>query len=488
MRKNRPGIRILATLTGALVIGLAAGTAVAGYESEPAQPTSAPAPQAEDIELTSSLVCDGGIARTIQGGINVENVDEEIVGWAGAYGSPDVVFAPVGDLDGALTFDGALPPDVAGTSALGVPELSGTLEVTGGIAAGASMHSATAGDLRGVAVNPCQWPTNTLWLVGGSSEVGSSLELTVTNPGLTQVSVAASAFSSRGELDLGANSMLHLAPGSSRTVLLDGIIPEDPRIALQLFSGTGPFTASLQTSALDGVTPAGIDVVTSSDFGTNLVIPGLVIDPQSGPGGGTDTQEDGTLPDPATTAALRMVNPNEDAATVHISVLGADGTVPLPGGSDVVVAAGSVLDLTLDGLAPGTYAIQVESTVDVSAGLSVTRTDAAGKDVAWLAAREPITDGGAVAIGPLEARLVLVGSAEATWWAYNISGEQLTENSVHVNGVSAIDIPAEAAFVVVSADTELYGSVWIANEDGITSIPLTQDSSTSQAVSLTVAN
>ena len=69
---------------------------------------------------------------------------------------------------------------------------------------------------------------------------------------------------------------------------------------------------------------------------------------------------------------------------------------------------------------------------------------------------------------------------EATWWAYNTSGEQLTENSVHVNGVSAIDIPAEAAFVVVSADTELYG-VWIANEDGITSIPLTQDSSTSQA-------
>ncbi len=481
MRKNKLGTHVLADLTGAIVVVLAAGTAVAGYDSTPGDPVLSAAPSATAVESASTLVCDGGIARTIQGGINIENVDEEITGWAGAFGTPEATFAP-GGAGSSQTFDGALPASAAGKSSLGVPELTGTLEVAGGIVAGASTHSASAGDLRAVAVNPCQWPTNTAWLVGGSSEVGSSLQLTVTNPGLTQVSIAVSAFSSRGELDLGANSMLHLAPGTSQTVLLDGLLPADPRIALRLFSDTGPFTASLQTSALDGVTPAGVDVVTNSDVGTHLVIPGLVIDSQPGSG------EDATLPDPATTSALRIANPNEDSATVQISVVGEDGTSPLPGGSDVAVAGGSVLDLTLDGLAPGAYAIEVESSADISAAVSATRTDDAGRDVAWLAAHEPIADAGAAAIGPLEARLVLIGSSQATWSAYDESGERVSERDVRVDGVTTIEIPIEARFVVVSADTELYGSVWISSDDGIAAVPLTQDSSTSQAVTLTVQN
>ncbi len=481
-KRTRVTRQMSAALTGAIAFAIAAGTAMAGYDSTPNDPAFAPAPRTEAVQATSWLVCDGGFSRTIQGGINVEDVDEDITGWAGAYGSPDVTFVPQGEAAGSpLTFDGALPSDALGSTTMGTPELAGTFDVAGGIVAGASTHSAVAGDMRGIATNPCQWPTNTVWLVGGSSEVGSSLELTVTNPGGTQVSVAANVFSSRGKLDLGANSMLHLAPGASETVLLDGLIAEDPRIALHLFSDTGPFTASLQTSSLDGVTPAGIDMITTSDFGTDLVIPGLVIDAEDGDG-------EGSLPDPNTAALLRVVNPSEETATVEISVRSADGAEPLPGGSDVAVAAGSVLDLSLDGLAPGSFAIDVNADLDVSAGLSVIRTDEAGRDIAWLPAQRPITNGGSVAIGPRDARLIFVGTSDVTWTSYSESGEQLSKKDVTINGVATIDVPAQAAYVVVAAESEVYGSVWISDDNGITAVPFTQDFSTSQGVTLTVLN
>lgn len=475
------GRSILAFITGAVAAGLAAGAAVVGHHVAPAASLTASAPVSEPKDTISTLVCDGGISRTIQGGIDVEQVEENITGWAGALSGQEVIFTPEGT-DGAHSFEGVLPAQVLGESALGVPQIIGTLEVEGGIVAGASTHSASAGDLHSVAVSPCQWPAHSMWLVGGSSELGSSLELKVTNPGPTQVSVSLSGYSSRGRLDLGSNAMIHLAPQSSQAILLDGLLAADSRIALHLFSKTAPFTASLQSSALEGARPAGVDVITASNIGTDLVIPGLVID------GDSDSRDGGLLPDSGTTAALRVVNPNTESAQITISVLTADGSAPLPGGTQVQIAPETVLDLSLDGLSAQSHAIRVESTADVSAAVSVARADEAGRDIAWLPAQEAIMQTGAAAFGPLPARLVLAGTAQARWQAFDESGVQLGENTINVDTLGTVDLPAHTAFVAVSSDAEVYGAIWIADHNGIASVPLTEDSSTSQVVRITVQN
>ncbi|VEI12901.1 DUF5719 family protein [Trueperella bialowiezensis] len=482
---NKLTKQLVAAVTGALALGLAAGAATAGYRADRQAPEFIAAPRAEVPHTDGAIVCTGGVIRAVQGGINVSDVDEAITGWAGAYSSHSAAAKPLGggsDTDGAPTsaeFTGVLPADALHTSDLGVPALTGAIHTGGTVVTGANTHSAAAGDLRGVSVNPCQWPANTVWLVGGASDVGSSLRVTIANPGKTPITVDMTALSSRGILDLGANSQVVLAPESTQSVVLDGLIPADPRIALRLASAGGAFSATMQTATLEGVTPAGIDTITQSEAGTKLVIPGLVINAAAG-------QEDSTLPDPAYSATLRVVNPNDEPATVSVGVRGTGGTEPLTGGTDVVVAAQSVLDLSLDGIAPGAYAIDVTANRGVTAAVNVTRTDEAGKDVAWLAATEPVSGTGAAAFGPLPASLVLVGQ-QATWIAYDDAGNELTREQVTIDGTTVVQMPEQAAFVSVDAD-DVYASLWITTEHGIASVPLIQDMSASSSVRLTVGN
>lgn len=482
-RGRRVGTSVLAALTGALV---SAGVAVAAHAglAEPEEPAVAQASLA-NAHTTSTFVCDAPISRTIQGGINAAEVDENITGWAGAFVLPGAVASPLGagqDVSANskvdVQFSGALPSTLLGASELGTPALASLIEASGGVVAGANTHSAAAGDMRGIAVSPCQWPRNTAWLVGGASQVGSSLALTVTNPGQTSISVTVSGYSSRGPLDLGANSVIHLVGGATERIVLDGLLPDDPRIALQLFSDTGPFAAWLQTLALDGVSPAGIDLITHANVASHLRIPGLVIARQD---------SESALPDPNQSAVVRIANPADEAATVNITVTNEDGTAPLPGGTDVVIAAESVLDLSLTGLAPGSYVADVESSHDVAAGIFSRRIDDAGADVAWIPAQFPITEAG-VAVGPYAGTLVLAGTGEATWRTYDAAGKELKDARVDVDGVATVEIAQEAAYVVVNTDSPMYGNVWIAGENGISAAPLVQDSATSQAVRLTVVN
>ncbi len=176
--------------------------------------------------------------------------------------------------------------------------------------------------------------------------------------------------------------------GSERAVLLEGAAAEQPRIVVHVVASGGLVAAYLQDSALRGLTPAGVDdVVPGTAPARRQVVPGVSVGASKADG--------------ADVAVLRLLAPDE-AGTAQVHVLGPDGEVSFPGGTDVALDAGAVIDLPLGGLPEGSYTVVVDADVPVLAGAMITRgvdVGAATRDPdlplerAWAASVQPGTAG-----------------------------------------------------------------------------------------------
>lgn len=320
-------------------------------------------------------------------------------------------------------------------------------------AVGTVTSLSVSGDLRGLAAAPCRPGSALSWIVGGSTAVGSSSQLRLTNTGATTVTATVTLYGSTGVLPLSRGGQLAVPAGETASLLLESAGAQDGRIALSVEADGGALVASLATQSLDGETPAGVDLLSAgAGTGTDLLVPGVELagegmsvredspeeDDESGvaDGGadGTDqasqadaaaqpTSEPAASPtDPADAAAgtgspaaasgqdapagagasvagsvLRVVNPNATAATVSVSLVGADGEDALDGAQDVVVEPQTVQDISLSGLPAGSYAAHVTSDVPVAAAVRLARSGQAflpgsstlASDSAWVQAMSP---------------------------------------------------------------------------------------------------
>ncbi|WP_124054144.1 DUF5719 family protein [Arcanobacterium ihumii] len=503
-------MKLKSLLTGVVV--LASGAGLAFY-----------ATQASDVEYsvvkpqlvapeggTQALACSDGLHRLVEGGTPIENVDQQISGWAGILyvpstpneTAPKLAWTPFNQRD--IGFEnGVIKPAHVPGNALGTPTLDGSvlLERNGegiGNLMGTSMHRAYAGDLRGLASNPCQWSDNSTWLVGSNGTVGTSNRLTVTNPGVHPIQVNIDAFTSVGKAELGANKYINIAPKSSKSLALDGIVPSDPRIALHLSADSGTFTASLQTSQLEGYKPKGVDFIKPGVSGRKVLVNGLHLPAgKNGPDPVIEAQvsNQSELVDPHYKASLRIANAENSIRTVSIKVMNHDGELsPLPGGENITIAPSAVLDLNLDGLKPGDYSVVVDADGEVSAGALVTsNTDSGESDGEWLAARPAFNNGGA-AIGNMQGRLIITASADttATWTAFKEDGSKIESHDVSVHGIQGIDLPGGTAYVTLAAGDSVYASVAaqidISGVAGIDWIPLTSNTFDSSSVRISTRN
>ncbi|MBK5250436.1 MAG: hypothetical protein JJE50_13570 [Actinomycetales bacterium] len=253
------------------------------------------------------------------------------------------------------------------------------------LAAGATLARSDTGDLRGLVAASCQAPSSTIWLVGGMTALGSSARLTLTNPGDTPVTATLAAWGATGPVESGAAVVV--PPGQARVVLLETLSLE-PRIAVRVDAEGGRITASVQDSELRGVVPAGVDIVTATaDPSTEVTIgPVPLID---------------VAPADADPSVVRLVNPNKEAATVSVSLLGPGGELALPGAQGQVLEPGTVTDISLAGVAAGSYTVRVTSDQPVTGAVMLTRVGQPGEidpdqpvlDRAWLSAAVPVQHG-----------------------------------------------------------------------------------------------
>ncbi|WP_251150334.1 DUF5719 family protein [Cellulosimicrobium sp. Marseille-Q4280] len=395
MTARRSVARRLAT-TGAGVVGILAVGAVAAFggvltdrvpEPEVADPvehvTVAPA---QDV-----LVCPGPARLTDPEAVGDAQFGPAPVGTtsvlrAAVAGDATSVLTPLDGSEGVELDAGA---DTAGPAATTVedPTVGSVLAVRPGDGdaprpAAAVGSVTTAGDLRGLAAASCGRPGVSHWLVGGSTEVGSSAQLVLQNPGLTPATVQVSVWGQGGEAVLAGGGQQLVGPGEEVVTLVEAAAPEQRRLVVHVEASGGLVSAYLQHTTLDGLVPLGVEYVVPGTQPTHDVAL-------------TGFASVGEAVDDPHAPQVRVLAPGPDPGTARVVVHGADGVVPLRGAEEVALTPGVVTDVSLGGLPEGRYTVAVHADVPVVAGGSVDRRgepdpdllhDERQYDRAWIAA------------------------------------------------------------------------------------------------------
>lgn len=281
-------------------------------------------------------------------------------------------------VDGTDPADGA-PSDHDATvlrAAPGVPAAATATSVT------------TAGDLRGLVAGRCREPAVEHWLVGGSSDVGSSSRLVLQNPGSTAASVSLTVWGPAGQVTLGSRAAVVVPAGEQVQTTLEAIAPEQRRVVVRAVSHGARVNAYLQHHRIDGLVPQGADLVTGGAAPSSSVAVAGV------------TSRGESVSDP-NGPVLRLLAPGDDDGSARVSVYGTEGRAWPRGLEDVTLTAGSVTDVPLGGLPEGRYTVTVDATVPVLGAGLVRRTgapdsdavvDGAPRDTAWIPG-QPVPSG-----------------------------------------------------------------------------------------------
>lgn len=392
---------LVLAMGAAVVLG---ATRIPGEASEPVAPALALPPPA-----AAALVCPGPLRlATDQAGTDATY--DPAFDPSPADATSDLVAVTAGTASGGAAA-ARLTPMAGGTSlaelAAGVE--AGVLARAGGdaglvvradpvgdvppqVGAGVAWRAGT-GDLRGLAAASCQRPTAETWLVGGSTVLGSSARLVLQNPGATPATVSLRLWGARGPVELAGAPDYLVPPGQEETILLEGLAAEQGQMVVQVTATGGLVSAYLQDSRTDGLVAAGVDlVVGGARPATELVVPVISVTDDAPAAAALRVLAPGDLPQDGQDAD----DPGDDdgdgttpGGTVHVTLLGPDGVVELPGTEDVSVDVGEVVDIPLDGLPAGDYAAWVTADLPVVAGATMSRAgtaepgEAAPVDRAW---------------------------------------------------------------------------------------------------------
>ncbi|PJI94241.1 DUF5719 family protein [Luteimicrobium subarcticum] len=219
----------------------------------------------------------------------------------------------------------------------------------------ASLASTTSrGDLRGLAATACSAPATDLWLVGGSTTVGSSTRLVVQNPGRHAATVTVEVLGANGAVTLADAASLVVPAGKEVTRLVESAAADQDRTVVHVSATGAAVTAYLQHTVLDGIVPQGVDFVAAgAEPARHAVVSGIV--------------SRGEAVADARAPRLRLLA-TQRSTTADISVWGTSGRVWLHGLESVDLTRGEVVDVPLGGLPAGTYSVVVDAGSDVVAG------------------------------------------------------------------------------------------------------------------------
>lgn len=488
--------RVAAALASLLLLGASAG-AVAAAELYPAAgPSTVPPPEGIRVPAGGgSLVClpapaDAGTAYDeMFTPIDVVPISAEVA----------ASLARGGQI-GAAEIGGATDPFTAGsggavwTGAATPAALLLTGEPAGGeeaLLAAGGVWRADTGDFRGLLALPCVEPGREAWLLGGSTLIGHSAVLTVTNPGTTPATLQAEAWGPLGALELPYVSGAVVAPGATETYLLEANASGVERLAVHVTATGGDVAVSITDTRLEGITPRGITAVSPGRSpATDVLIPVVSLVEATG--------ED----DPARGASLLLLaNPGTEVATAAVTLLGPDGPVEIPGAEAVTVDPGGVYEITLAGLPAGSAALRLTSDVPLLAAAQSARsaTGSAALDRAWSAAVEPTESQtlAAPGIGVVAAGTIVLSSpdsdATVTLTPVTAAGEALEDVVVDVpaNGSATVTADPAVAAYAISSDVPVGAGLLLAatlgDGDVIAILPAVPDTDPELSVTVSVA-
>ena len=201
------------------------------------------------------------------------------------------------------------------------------------------------GDIAGLAALACLTPRTDTWLVGGSTALGSSARLVLTNPTGVPSDVVVSFYGPAGKAD--QTLSVAVGPRSQSKYLLEGIAAGLATLTTHVEATAAGVTAVIQDSRLNGFLAAGTEwVVPNESLAEHLEIPGV------GP-----SEPDGI----AGASSVWIFSPQD--ATVNLSLVSAIGTAPWPAAQGLSVKAGQVVEIEVPATAVATVVVDASAPV-----------------------------------------------------------------------------------------------------------------------------
>jgi len=275
------------------------------------------------------------------------------------------------------------------------------------------------GDIAGLSAVPCLAPRTDTWLVGGSTAIGSSARLVLTNPTDVASDVKVTLYGPAGQVDQGLG--IAVGPHSQSSYLLEGVTTGLATLVVHVEATAAGVTAVIQDSRLDGFLAAGTDWVVPNDAaGTELAIPGV------GP----------SAPDGLSGAStVRLFAP--DGATVSLRIAGILGSVPWPAGESITLQPGVVVDVNLPATDVATVLIEASAPIYAAGFTAVGRAPdealqgTAVRDGAWVNAQAHRKDRSYSVVVPHYAVSAVAYSQEsATFRALGPDGSELLSATI----------------------------------------------------------
>ncbi|MFF1571840.1 DUF5719 family protein [Leifsonia sp. NPDC058292] len=373
----RVSIRLV---SGVIGVGVA-GVVVAGATILPIPSVQAPVPVStvKPVPADQQRVCPGPLLALA--------ADAGAATAATAFGSPetaDGTDGPSAETRRITPDSDAADPDEAPT-VLTVATPSSASEPP--LIAGSQIQDAATDDLAGLAAASCGEALADSWLVAGSTSLGQTSLIMLSNPTTVQATVSLSIFAETGRVDAPGATGIVVPPGGQKVVPLAGLAPSVAAPVVHVQSTGGQVLASLQQSYEQGIEPRGVELSgATSSPSRQQIISGMRISTlaavtaaQSGEGYGAD------LP------AVRVFVPGADDADITVGAVGENGTAA--GNSyAATVKAGVVTEIPLDGLKDGNYTVTVNSSVPVVASARTSVSAGKAKDFAWFVASQPMAD------------------------------------------------------------------------------------------------
>jgi hypothetical protein len=353
-----------------------------------------------------------------------------VVGASMPIACPGSLVIPVGDIGGGAGSVGSGSSDVREST------FPSGVDTPVAVGAGWASTSALAteiervggGDIAGLAAVACLAPRNDTWLVGGSTAIGSSARLVLTNPTGVASDVVVALYGPAGKVSQGLT--VAMGPHSQSSYLLEGVSAGLATLVTHVTATAAGVTAVIQDSRLGGFLPAGIDwVVPNEGLAAHLEIPGV------GP----------SVPDGiAGASVVRVFAP--EAADVTLNLVSALGTEPWPAAQGLTMTAGQVIEIQVPPTAVATVVVDASSPVLAAAYTTVGRPPddalqgAVERDSVWVNGQHHVAGRSYSVVVPHYAVSAVIYSATTTTFtAVDPSGA--TRVTATVSAGQTLEIP-----------------------------------------------
>ena len=449
------GGRVATGVVGIAVAALAiAGSALLPLPSVSTQPgsqTVVPVPTAQQ------LVCSGSFLRlsddTGQGATTSSPIGRAEVASGSSTGAVDATPLEQSDASSGGT---AAAPTLITTP----PDPADPTEQI--LLSGAQYQSVEEGDFVGLAASDCGVASGDTWLAGGSTEVGRTTLLTLSNPTEVPATVDLELFGEAGSIQAPGTSGIIVPANGQRILSLAGFQPGIVSPVVHVMSTGGQVVAELQQSIVRGLLPGGVDII-GATAGPSLenVIPGLHVTNLAGVqellGEGESFADVRTI--------LRLFVPGDgDSVTMTLSFVPEDAA-DTGTSFTAEVESGRVVDIPVDELGDGNYTVKVSSPVPAIAAARVTSAAGAATDFAWLGSSAPLEGSALFTAAPADEPVLHLANPTASDATVTLTAIQGEDLSVTVPaGASAFVPVAPGVSYELGGFEQLFAAVTVAQD------------------------